>query len=97
VISIDLDGQAAERFVGFAEAQRDSLSVASEVPRSSASVSRKVEGERPATTTDNKKLSIVLSKDMHRRAKLQALKEDVTLKHLVLSLLEKHLDEQNTQ
>ena len=39
----------------------------------------------------NKKLSIVLSKDMHRLAKMQALKEDVTLKDLVVRLIQDHL------
>ena len=39
----------------------------------------------------NKKLSIVLSKEMHRLAKMQALKEDVTLKDLVVRLIQDHL------
>lgn len=42
---------------------------------------------------DSKKLSIVLGKEMHRRAKMQALKEDITLKQLVVRLLERHLDD----
>ena len=40
----------------------------------------------------NKKLSIVLSKEMHRLAKMQALKEDVTLKDLVVRLIQDHLE-----
>ena len=39
----------------------------------------------------SKKLSIVLSKEMHRLAKMQALKEDVTLKDLVVRLIQDHL------
>ena len=39
-----------------------------------------------------KKLSIVLSKEMHRLAKMQALKEDVTLKDLVVRLIQDHLE-----
>ena len=49
----------------------------------------------PETDTQeqtNKKLSIVLSKDMHRLAKMQALKEDVTLKDLVVRLIQDHLE-----
>ena len=40
----------------------------------------------------NKKLSIVLTKEMHRLAKMQALKEDVTLKDLVVRLIQDHLE-----
>ena len=39
----------------------------------------------------SKKLSIVLSKEMHRRAKMQALKEDVTLRSFVVGLIAEHL------
>ena len=95
VVSIDLDGQSNDRF---SDLGRSKLALDVDDARSSdlgfclATSSRSPD----TSSNENKKLSIVLSKEMHRRAKMQALKEDVTLKHLVLRLLEQHLDQQGT-
>lgn len=95
MISIDLDGQTPDRYSSLADSTfhltpAESGSVGSGKPLTSP------ESSSPGSPSASKKLSIVLSKDMHRRAKMQALKEDVTLKHLVLRLLEQHLDQQGT-
>ena len=95
MVSIDLDGQSNDRFSAL---RRSKLALDVDDARSSdLRFCLSTSGSSPVTSSnENKKLSIVLSKEMHRRAKMQALKEDVTLKHLVLRLLEQHLDQQGT-
>ncbi|WP_156957731.1 hypothetical protein [Synechococcus sp. KORDI-52] len=95
MISIDLDGQTPDRYSALADSTfhltpAESGSAGSGKPLTSP------ESFSSGSSSASKKLSIVLSKDMHRRAKMQALKEDVTLKRLVLRLLEQHLDQQGT-
>ena len=95
MISIDLDGQTPDRYSALA----DSTFHLTPGETGSAGSGRPLnlpESSSSGSSSASKKLSIVLSKDMHRRAKMQALKEDVTLKHLVLRLLEQHLDQQGT-
>ena len=95
MISIDLDGQTPDRYSALA----DSTFHLTPGETGSAGSGRPLnlpESSSSGSSSASKKLSIVLSKDMHRRAKMQALKEDVTLKHLVLRLLEQHLDQEGT-
>ena len=88
--SVDLDGSQKKIFEGFTSSK---VSIAAGASRSDAAKST-LPAKDESNGKDSKKLSIVLGKEMHRRAKMQALKEDVTLKQLVVSLLEKHLNDQ---
>ena len=94
--SIDLDMSVSEASA-FGRGDRADFSMESVKPVSI--FKRKTSpASHPTSTPDmdtqeqsNKKLSIVLSKEMHRLAKMQALKEDVTLKDLVVRLIQDHL------
>ena len=100
MVSIDLDQQIPESFQVSSTSpliqnsadvhstdQDKSLSSTDEVIKKSNNVS-------PSTSKESKKLSIVLTKEMHRRAKMQAVQEDTTLKDLVVRLIEQHLDQE---
>lgn len=97
--SIDLDGQNSDSYTGFSAPETSKLRPlpSSSHGKPAATAALPVASADPAGCAgESKKLSIVLSKEMHRRAKMQALKEDVTLKHLVVRLIEQHLNQQQT-
>ena len=100
LISIDLDQQNPE---GFQVASSSTLIQKSSdanskyqdlsaLPKPIKTVTAK-NADAPVSK-ESKKLSIVLTKDMHRRAKMQAVQEDITLKDLVVRLIEQHLDQE---
>ena len=97
MVSIDLDQQSPEGFLVASSTSlvQNSLDVQVEdqvkpmAPK--AKMNKKSTNTDSRNSTESKKLSIVLSKEMHRRAKMQAVQEDTTLKDLVVRLIEKHL------
>lgn len=86
---VDLDGSKNAFLESFVSSQVADLSGFKRSDAAKPSLPAKDE----SNGKDSKKLSIVLCKEMHRRAKMQALKEDITLKQLVVRLLERHLDD----
>jgi hypothetical protein len=89
VNSVDLDGSKNDFLESFVASQ---VADPSGFKRSDAA-KPSLRAKEQSSGNDSKKLSIVLGKEMHRRAKMQALKEDITLKQLVVRLLERHLDD----
>jgi predicted HicB family RNase H-like nuclease len=63
------------------------VSAAAEAKSADAAESRSVRSAAAAADQPVKKLSIVLPKDVHQRAKLLALREDITLTSLIVDLL----------
>ena len=100
MVSIDLDQQTPEGFQVVSSpplVQNSSVVQSNYQDLSALSKPKKpeiAENANTATLKESKKLSIVLTKDMHRRAKMQAVHEDITLKDLVVRLIEQHLDQQ---
>jgi hypothetical protein len=97
--SIDLDSQKPASHTGFSAPETSKLKPlrSSSHGKPAATAALPITSIDPASGAgESKKLSIVLSKEMHRRAKMQALKEDVTLKDLVMRLIEQHLNQQQT-
>lgn len=95
--SIDLDSSVSETSSSFSSNDRSDFGL--ESVQTSSTLKKVIPlSKLPNRTVEmdskeqsNKKLSIVLTKEMHRLAKMQALKEDVTLKDLVVRLIQDHL------
>ena len=86
------DDQSQFAISGFPESSQrfgmESVELSCQLPVSSAVV--RIPASQDAQ--ERKKLSIVLSKEMHRRAKMQALEEDVTLRDLIVRLISNYLE-----
>lgn len=97
MVSIDLDQQIPESFQASSAASliqnsvKVSTSETDETLPSAAKITKKTSNTTTSNSAESKKLSIVLTKEMHRRAKMQAVQEDTTLKDLVVRLIEQHL------
>ncbi len=97
--SVDLGDQNSDSYIGFSAPETSKLMplrMSSHGKQAAPAALPIASIEPTGSAGESKKLSIVLSKEMHRRAKMQALKEDVTLKHLVVRLIEQHLNQQQT-